>query len=258
MDEPKIARRAGLITFAELTAGLVWPVLLRSVTIAIHPPRLALGFLTVVCLALVSTLFDLARGADSSLAQTMFMGVEQGVLDFANNIVTFQWILAVHSLVHGVYQIPLETFFANPWPGALLIFLLLPIWATGGGAISRMAAVDLAADLNMSIREALRFALPRTLSLTFSLALPIVFMLVIAGAIKLLRASSPSGCPGSISSARFSMYCCSSQGWCSCCSRSASPQGRRCSYPPFQPKAPTRSTPFSAPTHTFSAAPADS
>ncbi len=184
MEEPKTARRIGPVTLAELTAGLVWPVLLRSVSIAVHPPRLMLGFATVICLAIVSGVFDLARGADSSLAQTMFVAVEQGVLDYSNGIVTFQWISAVNSLVHAVYQIPLETFFDHPWASALLILLLLPVWATGGGAISRMAAVDLAADLNMSIREALAFALPRVLSFTFSLALPLIFMLVIAGAIK--------------------------------------------------------------------------
>jgi len=58
-----------------------------------------------------------------------------------------------------------------------VIFLL--VWAVFGGAIARIAAVQVARDEKISVRQALRFSINKVLSFVFAPVIPLVIVIVI-------------------------------------------------------------------------------
>src|SRR5207302_10494442 len=70
------------------------------------------------------------------------------------------------------------------WGRHLLFALLfsawfLVIWSVFGGAIARIAAVHVARDEKMSVRQALRFSTSKLLSFLFAPLIPLIIVMVI-------------------------------------------------------------------------------
>lgn len=61
----------------------------------------------------------------------------------------------------------------------LFTVLFLLVWAVFGGAISRIAAVHVARDEKISVRQALRFSLNKVLSFVFAPVIPLIIVAVI-------------------------------------------------------------------------------
>lgn len=61
----------------------------------------------------------------------------------------------------------------------LFTVLFLLVWAVFGGAISRIAAVHVARDEKISVRQALRFSLNKVLSFVFAPVIPLIIIAVI-------------------------------------------------------------------------------
>ena len=61
----------------------------------------------------------------------------------------------------------------------LFTLLFLLTWAVFGGAISRIAAVQVARDEKISVRQALRFSLNKVLSFVFAPVIPLLIVLVL-------------------------------------------------------------------------------
>jgi len=170
------------VTLAELTAGLIWPTLLRIPAMAVQPGRLLLGAAVVVALALVARLFDggckVLDVAD--FAGPLFDSVAQGFAAFAEALFEVRPVAAVTLLYEGAIAEPIAMFRARPFSAAALLVLAVPVWTVGGGALSRMVAVDVAGHVNMSLGESLGFALRRAWTLSWALLLPLVAMALLA------------------------------------------------------------------------------
>ena len=70
-------------------------------------------------------------------------------------------------------------FYHHPLYGLLFSAWFLLIWSVFGGAISRIAAVHVARDEKISVRQALRFSISKVLSFLFAPLIPIMIILVI-------------------------------------------------------------------------------
>lgn len=177
---------AAPLTYEELTAGLVWPRLFRALGMAAQPPRLLLGLLTSVAIVLLSRLFDAfqQRAGDPLIGAMLVEGVEDGARSWARGIVDLTLPERVVASFVGVIDWLLHAA-SDPFGLAVYVLAFGLVWAIGGGAISRSAAVDVASDLNMSGGSALGFALRRWRNLTFSLLLPVVLLWLTAMAIRL-------------------------------------------------------------------------
>lgn len=164
------------VTLAELTAGLVWPTLLRIPAMAVQPARLLLGAAIVVLLALVARLFDggckVLNVAD--FAGPLLESIGRGFGAFAEALFEVRPVAAVGLLYEGVIAQPVAMLHDRPFSAAALLLLGVPVWTGGGGALCRMVAVDIAGHVNLSLREALGFALRRAWTLSWSLLLPLV------------------------------------------------------------------------------------
>lgn len=97
--------------------------------------------------------------ADTQLAVAPTAGVVRSLANFA--VVGPSWLLRYHFVFFV---------FFTAW------FLLL--WAVFGGAIARIAAVHVARDEKISVRQALRFSISKILSFVFAPLIPLIIILV--------------------------------------------------------------------------------
>jgi hypothetical protein len=180
-------RRPGPVTLAELTAGLIWPTLLRSPALAVQPPRVLVGLFTVAALALVAWLFDSALGLFGSepLAAPVLEQVTLGLDSAAERLLALDLVASATALADAVFGVAVRASGERPVAAAALLLLLAPAWMVGGGAIARMVGVDVAGRMNMSTADALSFSLRNTLSLSGAMLIPIVLMGALALALKL-------------------------------------------------------------------------
>ncbi len=180
-------RQRGPVTLAELSAGLVWPLLLRAPALAIQPPRLLLALFTIAAMALAVWLFDASLhllGAQP-LAAPMFdeMGAALGA--FADRAIELRLTAAATELIIGIIGAPLRAMTQRPLAASALALLIAPVWMVGGGALCRMVAVDVAGRLNLSIADALASSFRRAASLAGAALIPLFLIAALALAIKL-------------------------------------------------------------------------
>ena len=74
---------------------------------------------------------------------------------------------------------PGALFYYHPLYGVIFFAWFLLIWSLFGGAISRIAAVHVARDEKISVRQALRFSISKVLSFLFAPLIPLLIILVI-------------------------------------------------------------------------------
>lgn len=170
----------GPVTWAELTGGLVWPTLLRAPAIGLQPPRVVVGVIVAALLIGAARLADWLIGAGwDDGARGLLARMTRGLDAAATHVLNARLILAGETLYDGTVGAMLRLVEPAPLKSVVVLALLIPIWAVGGMAMSRMAAVDVALNLNMGVREGLRFALRRWKSAIFSLLIPAIAALLV-------------------------------------------------------------------------------
>lgn len=188
MPIPDYRRQAGAVTFAELTAGLIWPNLLRAFPLAIHPARLIIGLLVVLACSAIGAIVHAGVGADLPPADTLAPAAStpggenplKHVVDEALVHTDGAVLLHLDPANPAVSINPAIGRFISDHPVATVILMLLclPVIVIGGAAISRMVAVDFAGDLHMGVAGGLRFAMRRIVVLLESVLIPVIFILI--------------------------------------------------------------------------------
>jgi hypothetical protein len=80
-------------------------------------------------------------------------------------------------LANFVFYVPAAFVRGNPVFFTLLFIWILVIWSVFGGAIARIAAVHVARDEKLSVRQALRFSMSKLLSFLFAPVIPLAIVL---------------------------------------------------------------------------------
>ncbi len=181
-------RRTGPITLAELTAGLIWPTLLRAAALSIQPPRMLLGIATAIGLWAVATVWDWVIGwfGSASVASGFVWGIRDGWVEAGGALLGGRFVESLGTLAAACVTAPLDAVSQRPFVVALALLLLAPVWAIGGGALSRTIAVDVAGHMNLSPRAAVKYALSRGFSLTSALLIPLVAMALLVFLLKIV------------------------------------------------------------------------
>lgn len=172
----------GPVTIAELTAGLVWPQLLRVPGIALQPPRVLLAALVVVLMWSVGWVFDMAvtQGAGNGPALALLETQATGLRTAADELLHASFLGAGESLYEATLGVWVGLVQERPLTGIPLLLLWSVVWSVGGVAIARLASVDLALNLNMTAVEGLRYGLARWRAGLFAILIPVMVMLAIA------------------------------------------------------------------------------
>jgi hypothetical protein len=98
-------------------------------------------------------------------------------------LLSLRWFEAFGGVWAFVVEGPRLLFGSHPLFAILFTAWFLAIWAIFGGAISRIAAVHVARDEKLSIREALRFSISKFLSFLFAPLIPLIILLGIGAAL---------------------------------------------------------------------------
>ncbi|MBL8747129.1 MAG: hypothetical protein JNK58_12340 [Phycisphaerae bacterium] len=178
--------RNGPVTLDELSAGLVWPTLLRTPVLALQPPRVLIGILVMLALWGIGRLLDwlLAFGGVEAIGSPLVWRLRDGWLDASEQLVSLHPAEALRFLGDATFGHVLGLLEYRPLTAGLAVLLLAPIFAIGSGAIARSVAVDLAVGTNLGVRDSLAFALRRWASFLGALIIPVVLIGVGIGALK--------------------------------------------------------------------------
>lgn len=181
------------MTFAELTAGLLWPRLLRAFPLALQPPRLLLGLAMILWTLVVGSVFDAATPIRVQPA-----GFADATGPFAFLVAQFRE--GMHACALGAVRLDAARVFdglraavvtgprslIDQAPGAaaslavtILIFVV-PVVCLLAAAACRMVACDVASDLNLGLAPALATARRKWRSLLGAVLGPLALMGVLA------------------------------------------------------------------------------
>jgi len=174
------------VTVAELTAGLIWPKLLRAAGLSLAPSRLAIGFAVAFLIAAWSWLIDYGwpTATFEPIAIPAFRSLSAALVEACTALL----YLAPAYAALELYQQGLLPFFEavgrEPFRAAVWLIPSVALLAIGSGAIARSVAVDVAGDLSLGVRGSLAFAIKRWRSMVFAVFIP----LIVAGLIALVLA----------------------------------------------------------------------
>lgn len=175
-DAPRPGYEPGPGILAQVSRELLWPRLLRSVSLAIRPERLFVAGLMFVLIALVLR------------APAWWLGPEW--LAPINALFPSDWSrhagwwpeLSVGAAVAPILAIPdlVAVLWGLSWWSTLIVLpIVLLIWGVGGCIISRIVACDVAQGILVPWPEAGRFAMDRAGSILFALVAPVLLGIAI-------------------------------------------------------------------------------
>jgi hypothetical protein len=155
--------------------------LFRTFRIAIHPSKLGLALLALLVFYIGGRIFDLIWWMLGYPAVFMpFLNYEAHQINLlALGVLALnpeQMLFAIWSFIALG---PLALVRNHPVFAFLLILLFLCVWSIFGGAISRIAAVHVARDEKISVRQAIRFSIGKFLSFLFAPLIPLLIVVVI-------------------------------------------------------------------------------
>lgn len=178
----------GPVTIVELTAGLIWPRLLRAAAMAARPSRLLIAYLLVLSIAGVSdvlvwwgraanyefVLGELARGAGTAW--------ERAVMRLA----ALQPVGAMLDIFDGLVRQPIRLIAEHPAAGTWGLAAIGPFVLLFGAAISRSAALEAGPGLDCRAADAIGFAAARWRTLIGATLIPVLLAALLAAAIAAL------------------------------------------------------------------------
>jgi hypothetical protein len=126
--------------------------------------------------------FDTTR-TDAAGRKGVFITFFESEIGQVNRIIGNALRLNWYGTFDGVWSFlarsPSLLFRNHPLFGLLFAAWFLVIWSVFGGAVARIAAVHVARDEKISVRQALRFSISKVLSFLFAPLIPLLIILVI-------------------------------------------------------------------------------
>ncbi len=186
---PGLWRREHLtrpLRLADLTDDLLWTKLLRAAPMALRPARVLLAFFTLLIVALIWRAPALwpKFGGDRFLndAASIFRSATDTLrVAFAEGLL----VGALSAVTQFLFRIPAELVTQHPAWAIGLTLVTLPVFAIGGGAISRMVACEFSQCFMLSWTEALGMALRRRNSLVGAALAPLVIVGLLLAALSI-------------------------------------------------------------------------
>lgn len=173
------------MTWTDLSQHWTWPKLLRAIPLALAPSRLLLAFLLMMAFLGIDRACVAIFGKES-MGEGPFISVYLGLWEDASRLInTFSWTgvnsnAAARALsklfVEGPWEIVSSS---SKWWMSFFIIVLFACFAVVGGAISRSAACDFAADVRISMGQSLAFAMKRMVSLIGAVLVPLVIVWIL-------------------------------------------------------------------------------
>ncbi|QOJ00751.1 MAG: hypothetical protein HRU70_09700 [Phycisphaeraceae bacterium] len=187
-----------ILSWSDLTAGLIWPKLLRSSALALRPDRIFVAFIAVV---VMGVLFSIpAPWGEHQSVRDLWGGAARGIPVMpsagdafsgpAGDIVGASAALA-NPLV-AVALAPAYMLWEHPWHALLFGLPALIVAGLAGVAVARMAACEFSHGVMSQWPSGVGFALARWQAVVAALLIPmalvsLIALVIAAGGAVLLR-----------------------------------------------------------------------
>lgn len=172
---PEVRQKVGAVTYRELTAGLVWPHMLRALSISLNPKLWFIGF--VCSLGLI--------GGGYALDNIVKQIWDSNVTPFSP--LTAFWPTATPLPIDARLSALQSVIDNSPaWWGLPLALWVIPWLALGSIAIGRAAALEFAIAKAPAVRENVRFAVGRWMSALIAFGVPTLILASLYGALWLV------------------------------------------------------------------------
>ncbi len=161
-----------------------FPRIFTAVLAALQPPRLLIALFMVLLLVSFGRLWDGVTGQEAfatatELAGRSFAGITSAIMAMSLGSLMLhlgRLFVELPAIVWSEYK----TF--SIIYGLLFVFIM----AVGGGAIARMAAINVSSHQRLPVRQALKFSMTRWVRLFIAPLMPLLAVAVVAGIIMLM------------------------------------------------------------------------
>lgn len=169
----------GRASFLEWFEGLLWPKLFVAPMLAIRAGRIGIGFVMVALIALLSRLPELWLGADGPAKMiTELSG--PALRRIGTGVARLDEAALGGGIWAFVFEMPRAVLTKFPFSTVVMLIPVVIVWSIGGGAISRMAALEFSLSVHTAWPRSLGFAISRAQSFAGSLLAPL-FIVVVVG-----------------------------------------------------------------------------
>lgn len=169
---PPATTRRPEVLLGDLTAGLVWPGLLRAIPLALRPERIVLALAALVLVSLIARM----SWADGPALDERY-GEILGPLQATGASLSLLTLLGLSlETVIAVARAWIEIQRQDPIEAIVLGLPMLVIWCVFGGAIARSVAVEFALGRVIAWPKALACALASVRSLIGAVLAPTLFI----------------------------------------------------------------------------------
>ncbi len=171
-------------------SGLVWPRLFQTLSLALRPGRVLLGFVLILALwaaAALPSMWLPDRPTPAHRAAELGAPVVERLPEA---ITRLDLLSASEALRYLVLDLPAIVVVEQPASAAASVALGLVVWAFFGGAIARSAATEFAIRHRLSSRSSVAFSFSKVRSTSATLALPILTVGLLAGLLHIIGLSA--------------------------------------------------------------------
>jgi len=164
--------------FEDLTAGLVWPKLLRAGGLALRPERIGLGVAIAVLIGLIDRIGLLWHNEETQgpfLGLSGEIGQRMGMATGGRNDSLFDLFIGA---LQGLVTVPLLLIQEHPISTFVLGPFMLLVWAVFGGAISRSVMSEVSLAKVPAWPQVLGSAVRRWISLFGAMLVPLAIIAV--------------------------------------------------------------------------------
>jgi len=138
-----LATTESKILLEDLTAGLLWPTLLKAPAMAFSPPRWLLGIMTAFVIVLVSATHNAAFNATPAQDTPVQTEVLIGFQPILDALMSLNPSRIINTLTTAV-QYHIDHISQSPWNSFALFIPILLVMGIFGHAISRSASIEYA------------------------------------------------------------------------------------------------------------------
>jgi len=168
-----------------------WTVLFKSFRVAIHPSKIVLALLLLLFLYVGGRLLDSVwPGVHDSVFLRFLASQAHQVTSVAEGVRDMDVSRVVGAVGQFFIIGPKHAFVEHPVYASIYTLYLMFVWSIFGGAIARVAAVHVARDEKISVRQALRFSVSKFLSF---FSAPLIPSVIVAGIVLSLGVASLVG-----------------------------------------------------------------
>lgn len=184
-NTPNPSTREHTVLLQDLTAGLIWPTLLKAPSMAFSPPRWLLGIIAAFTIVLVSATHSALLSPDPATLPTGATDTYLGFQPVLDAMMSLNPSRTIYTVMYAA-QHHLNIISQTPWTSLALIIPTILVLGIFGHAITRSASIEFALGRQTDTSSALSASLLAIRQIALATLGPLFIAALLALAIMLI------------------------------------------------------------------------